>query len=205
VLDGELVSPGNWGMVQSIMTTQRSHDPSPASPALRLYVFDLLRLGGTDLRQMPWTDRRRLVEALPAGEYLRVAPLLPATPHALDLALELGFEGLVLKAVGSRYVSGSRSPSWVKVKPQLTAEAHVVGFKPGKIGGAYEGMVGAFEIELESGVRTTVKCGTDERHREATEHPVRWLGAVIEIRHHGISKTGVPRHPQFARRRTDME
>jgi hypothetical protein len=67
-------------------------------------------------------------------------------------------------------------------------------------------MVGAFEIALlDSGARTTIKCGTDARHIEATEHPERWLGAILEVRHHGISKDGIPRHPQFSRRRTDLE
>jgi bifunctional non-homologous end joining protein LigD len=205
-LDGELVSPGNWGMVQSIMTTLRPHQPSIGSPPLRLYVFDMLRLNGYDTRHMAWAQRRKLVEAIPVSDLLRVTPLVPATPKALESALKVGFEGLVLKTPESRYVSGSRSPDWIKVKPQLTTEARITGFKPGKAGGAYEGMVGAFRIELlENGARTTVKCGTDERHQEATEHPMQWLGAIIEIRHHGLSKDGIPRHPQFSRRRADLE
>jgi len=92
----------------------------------------------------------------------------------------------------------------VKVKPQVTAEAKVIGFKPGK--GSLAGMVGAFEVEmLDTGARTTVKCGTNERHRDVTANPERWLNVVIEVKHHGLGATGVPRHPQFLRRRDDRD
>jgi hypothetical protein len=39
--------------------------------------------------------------------------------------------------------------------------------------------------------------------REITANPERWLGTVVEIKHHGLSADGVPRHPQFLRRRDD--
>jgi ATP-dependent DNA ligase len=208
VLDGELVSPMDWGMVQSIMTTQQPHRPTPESPAVQLYVFDMLRLDGKDIRGFALKDRRKLVETKSIYQCSNlVAPtmLVPATQESLVVALEHGFEGLVLKDPDSRYVN-KRSDSWAKVKPQQTAEARIIGFKAGKPGGAWDGMVGAFEIELrENGAHTTIKCGTDARHIEATEHPERWIGAVIEIKHHGMLDSGKPRHPQFLRRRLDLE
>lgn len=208
VLDGELVSPVDWGMVQSIMTTQRPHKPSKLSPPVNLYVFDMLRLHGHDMRNFTWVQRRKFVDSdsiYADGSLIRPTPILPATNEMLTWSLDQGYEGLVLKDPGSSYVN-KRSNSWAKVKPQLTCEARVIGFKPGKQGGAFEGMVGSFEIELlHTGVHTTVKCGVDARHVEATEHPERWSGAIIEIKHHGLSKTGVPRHPQFSRRRLDLE
>ena len=208
VLDGELISPMEWGMVQSIMTTQQPHAPTPTSPAVQFYVFDMLRLDGQDLRSFVWKDRRKLVETksiYSRSSLVRPTLVVPATNEMLVEVLSLGFEGLVLKDPQSPYVN-RRSTLWAKVKPQLTTEARVIGFKAGKTGGAWDGMVGAFEIELlDNGAHTTVKCGTDARHVEATEHPERWLGAIIEIKHHGMLDSGKPRHPQFLRRRTDLE
>ena len=208
VLDGELVSPVDWGMVQSIMTTQQPHRPTPESPAVQFYVFDMLRLDGHDIRGLRQRERRKLLETrsiYQRSKLVQPTLLVPATQEMLIEVLELGFEGLVLKDPEGPYVN-RRSSLWAKVKPQQTTEAQVVGFKAGKAGGAWDGAVGAFEVQLlENGAHTTVKCGTDARHVEATEHPERWLGAIIEIKHHGLGKDGVPRHPQFSRRRLDLE
>jgi len=208
VLDGELVSSSDWGMVQSIMTTQQEHVPTRLSPPIQFYVFDMLRLDGHDIRNFTWEQRRKLVDTKSIygdGKLVRPTLLLPATNEILLWVLSQGFEGLVLKDPGSSYVN-KRSNSWAKVKPQLTTEARIIGFKPGKAGGAWDGMVGAFEIELvDNGAHTTVKCGTDARHIEATQYPERWLGSIIEIKHHGLGKDGVPRHPQFGRRRLDLQ
>lgn len=202
VLDGELVGTG-WGQVQSVMTGSHPHKPHEHDPALTYVVFDVLRLKGHDVRQWPWHRRRKVLEAIVA-EHVRLSVLMDSTEGSLEIALEHGFEGLVCKRRDSKYVN-TRSAAWVKVKPQQSCEAKVVGFKAGKKGTRWENGVGAFVVELvDSGVRTTVKCGTDARHVEANDHPGRWLGQVIEIRHHGLSRDGVPRHPQFHRRRDDM-
>jgi len=203
-VDGELISERGFSDVGSIMRSSRAHRPSAGSSALTFVVFDVLRLAGQDVRSRPWHERRALLEALTFGSGVTVSPSGPATAAAHERLLALGMEGSVCKRRESRYV-GAKSPAWVKVKPQTSDEATVVGFKPGTVGGSFDGMVGAFEVEmLGTGVATTVKCGTVARHQEATDHPERWLGVVIELAHHGIdAKSGVPRHPQFLRRRDD--
>lgn len=195
-VDGELVGP-SWGHVQSVMTAGGAvtnyHD-------VKLVVFDVLRLSGHDLRAVPWRDRRALLEKLIGGRFQHVSltPTGPSTPAAYDAIVGAGGEGVVCKRQDSRYVN-SRSGLWVKVKSKATCEATVVGFKQGD-----SWKVGSFEVELcDGGARTTVKCGTDERHQEADEHPERWLGVVIEIEHNGLSTNGIPRHPRFLRRRDD--
>ena len=55
-----------------------------------------------------------------------------------------GGEGLVLHRADAHYTTG-RSPALLKLKPQLDAEAAVVGHVPGN--GKYEGMLGALERE----------------------------------------------------------
>jgi bifunctional non-homologous end joining protein LigD len=83
-----------------------------------LFAFDLLELGGRDLRRTPLEERKRAL-----------AKLLRKTSWALHLnehivesgdivfrhACKLGFEGIVSKRLGSSYVSG-RSRHWVKSK-----------------------------------------------------------------------------------------
>lgn len=206
VLDGELVGH-EWGQVQGVMTGGYPHSPSVHDPALTFVIFDMLRMGGRDMTQMSYLDRHTVLEVFDADHVeVAVAQMCMTQRDAntlLEDALRAGYEGLVSKNIRSRYSSG-RSGEWVKIKPQQTAEAKIVGFKPGKAGGKFAGKCGAFELEmLDSGAKTTCKCGTDERHQDATDAPELWLGKVIEILHHGIGKDGVPRHPQFHRLRSD--
>lgn len=210
-VDGELIGDG-WGDVQGVMTRGNGpHVPSKGIPALTYVIFDVTRINGQDVRSLPFDDRRALLEAAKFADYehLSLSQLYPATARALQVAISLGFEGVVTKRRDSRYVNG-RSNLWIKVKPKAstTDEAIVRGFKDGT--GSLTGKVGAFEIEMldehgtPNGVLTRVKCGTQERHDDATANPNRWLGTIIEISHHGLGKTGKPRHPQFERRRDDQ-
>jgi ATP-dependent DNA ligase len=95
-------------------------------------AFDLLAIGGVDLRTQRWTVRRGRLEKLAAGWRLPLQ-LTPVT-YDLDEAREwfdvlpaaLGTEGLVLKPTSSRYVGGRRS-AWSKIKHRDTREILIGG------------------------------------------------------------------------------
>lgn len=199
VVDGELIG-GEHGsnVVSSYVGRVNANDH-----ALSYVIFDLLRLGGNDARRMPWSDRRLILERLRLDEPLILSPTGPSSSDALNQMLGLGLEGLVCKRRDSRYVNG-RSALWLKCKPQTTCEAVITGFKPGKPGTRWANGVGAFIVTLPSGVETTVKCGTDERHIDAHANPQNWLGVTIELLHHGDLPSGKVRHPQFHSRRDDL-
>lgn len=207
-VDGELIGggAGQWNDVQGVMTRGAGpHAPSIHVPALTYVLFDVLRYEGEDVRSKPWHERRALLEGVYTGtpDHVRLSPYAEATQAQHEAFLALGLEGSVCKLKTSRYVAG-KSRCWPKIKPQDTADAKVIGFKPGKRGGKFDGKVGAFIVEMvDSGVQTTVKCGSDARHDEATDHPERWLGVVIELAHFGIQPSGKPKSPQFFRRRDD--
>lgn len=212
VIDGELISPVGFSAVQSVMRMNDPHTPTEAKPALQLVMFDVLRLVGKDVRALPWTDRRTLVEKIYERDdrpSVKLSPVLTVNNQALYNLLDIGWEGLVLKHKLGRYVNG-RSPKIVKVKPQQTADARIIGFKPGDAGGRFDGMVGAFEIELidseqkPTGAKTTIKCGPDAVHEAVTADPDSYLGRIIEFRHHGLGDKGVPRHPVKPRFRDDL-
>lgn len=216
ILDGEITGKrdGGWNQVQSVMSSSHPHEPTVFSPALTYVVFDILAVGDGervhDVRSWPWHKRREILAgALVRVPHVTVSEVVPNTPAGLKAALAAGSEGLVCKRVDAPYTHGD-SRSWVKVKPQQTMEAVIRGFKPGKRNGRWAGKVGAFNVELldphtrqPNGVLTSVKCGPDTNHLDATRHPEHWVDQIIEIRHHGLSKDGVPRHPVFLRRRDD--
>jgi bifunctional non-homologous end joining protein LigD len=83
-----------------------------------LLAFDLIELGGEDLRRMPIEQRKRKMAKLVRGPYSSIVlnEVFEGDGGILFAhACKLGCEGIVSKRLGSPYRSG-RSPHWVKVK-----------------------------------------------------------------------------------------
>ena len=177
---------------------------------LEAVVFDVLMVAGEDVRHMAWKDRRRLLDVVQFDPYgpVRTAETCPVSRQVYEQWLADGAEGAVVKHIDHRYQSGKRSPGWLKLKPQATAEALIVSIEKGK-GTTNSHVAGAFGIRMlgddEVGVLSSISVKDNAQALEAAEHPDRFLGRVIEIKHHGLFPSGVPRHPQFLRFREDRE
>jgi len=107
-IDGEVVGTNSFYDLRSRVHQRQAH----------MYAFDLLRLGGEDLRRTPLIERKcRLTQILPAGPgYLHyVDHLTEDGPLVFRHACALGLEGIVSKRRDSTYRSGP-TRSWVKTK-----------------------------------------------------------------------------------------
>ncbi|TCO33048.1 ATP dependent DNA ligase-like protein [Kribbella steppae] len=138
VLDGELVILGADGRLsfdalqQRLVTSPAKARAKAAQLPAAYAAFDLLAIGGVDLRTQRWTARRQRLEQLAAGW----APPLQLTPVTSDvddarqwfevLPAAMGVEGLVVKGAATRYTPGRRD-AWVKVKHRETREVIVGG------------------------------------------------------------------------------
>jgi ATP-dependent DNA ligase len=142
VVDGELVATANGAVSFDAVAGRLS---GRRTPGASLVVFDLLALGGEDLRHLPFADRRRSLEAL------RLA--LPMTTvvqtHDRDVAAEwlgqawsLGLEGVVAKARALPYRPGERM--WLKIKAFENLDV-VVGGHTGPPGDPHALLLGAFD------------------------------------------------------------
>jgi bifunctional non-homologous end joining protein LigD len=191
VLDGELMTEGAWGA-------------RAGGKRKQLVVFDVLRLAGFDVTTLPWSHRRELLEKLApilgTGPDVMLAAVAPVDEATLEKWLELGFEGAVAKREASLYRPGKRSRDWLKIKPQETAEAVVIGWEYGK-GASNRQLCGALQIRmLETNAETTTGWGGTPAEADAM------VGRIVEVRHHGISATtGKPRHPVKPKLRPDLE
>jgi DNA ligase-1 len=130
ILDGEMVAwrgdrPLPFGELQ-----KRMGRLSPGAVAARVPValvgFDLLHVNGRDLLQVPFAERRAMLERLPWSAGVR--PSVGAEARAAGdaaaryrLAREAGHEGIVLKRPDSPYQPGRRGRLWVKWKPGLAS------------------------------------------------------------------------------------
>lgn len=203
-LDGELIAPAGWGGVQGTMTRgSGAHVPGPASPALTFVVFDVILLNGSDVRSMPYEQRRGLLQMVPWPEHTHLTPSGPATADAHIRMIEAGMEGSVCKRLDSHYASGQRSPLWRKLKAIDSDDCEIVGFKDGENGRS--GEVGAIVVKLPSGVETTASGMTDKVRADMLAHPEKYLGKTVEIKHNGHLESGKVRHPRFFRMREDRD
>ncbi|MCI4063861.1 non-homologous end-joining DNA ligase [Micromonospora sp. R77] len=151
LLDGEVVLFTD-GQPSFTALAERMHVRNAAKAArlaasvpVTYMIFDLLRLRGRDLTGRPYRERRAALEALGLGAARwAVPPRFGDGPATYQAAGEHGLEGVMAKRVDSAYRPGVRSPDWVKVKLEVTADFVVGGWRPGarKIGGLLVGVPG---------------------------------------------------------------
>lgn len=143
VVDGEIVVVVD-DVTEFDVLQQRIHPAesritmlSEQSPA-QLVAFDLLAIHGEDLRDQPFTERRRrLGELYESLEY--PWNLTPSTTDEetarrwFDEFESAGCDGIVAKPVDLRYLSGKRA--MIKIKHRRTVDVVVGGFREHKDGG----------------------------------------------------------------------
>ncbi len=160
ILDGEVVVLDDAGRPRFELL-QRHEQPA-------VYVaFDLLSLGGHDVIDQPYEERRKLLAAA-----FEAGPGRTVTAHhvghgeeLLDAAIAQGLEGLMAKRLGSVYQPGRRSPAWRKIKLRRRQELVVGGWTRGE--GKREGALGALLVGYYESGRLRfgggVGTGFDER------------------------------------------
>ncbi|MGW5517320.1 non-homologous end-joining DNA ligase [Nocardia africana] len=140
VVDGEIVAFAADGRTSFAALQPRMHQRNPAMiraltrsvPATYL-IFDLLHIGDRPLIDLPYEQRRGLLEQLGLrGPNWRIPPRLTGTgADVLAESARLGLEGIVCKRLDSPYLPGRRSPLWTKVKNVNDQEIVIVGWRPG--------------------------------------------------------------------------
>ena len=162
VLDGEIVAlapapdpAGGPAWRPSFEALQQRMNISSADD-VRLLVgrvpvtylaFDLLSLNGHALLDLPWAQRRGLLDELRllGASWLTPPAFTTETAQEVQAAsVQQGLEGVVAKRQASRYEPGRRAASWVKVKNVLRQEAVVGGWQPGERGRS--GQIGSLLI-----------------------------------------------------------
>lgn len=133
VLDGEVVAfDGGVTSFERLQARMHVHDEARSrrsDVAVTYLVFDLLWIGGRDVRALPLRDRRSLLEqVVEPDEVLRLTEQLHGDPDdLLTQARAEGWEGLIAKRADSTY-QGRRSRDWLKLKVVRQQEMVVVGF-----------------------------------------------------------------------------
>ena len=236
VLDGEIVVLDADGKPSFSRLQERAHltradeaARSAVTAPATYYVFDLLALGGRDLRPLPLRARNALLSKIaPRLGPIRFADHVETHGEALFAEVSRrGLEGMIAKRFDAPYRSGVRSDAWIKVKAERTATFVVVGMTATK--GTRAGF-GALELAAYEGERLVYVgrvgsgFGDDELASIAAslepdtcadapcDGPVprekgrRWVAPrrVCEVRFLTWSPEGVLRQPVFIRMRDDL-
>jgi len=234
VLDGEIVVLDESGrpnfqrlQKRALLTAPRDLERAIQELPATLFCFDLLGFEEWDLRELPLSERKRLLRLLiPDLGPLRYVDHLEGRGEDMFRGVrELGLEGIMAKRAGSTYRSG-RSREWIKIRADRAAEFAVVGFSLGEgsrtgfgslhlayaegEGFVYVGRAGSGfrEVELSS-LR-------DELERDRVAKPPCsgplptgrghvWVAPrrVVEVRYKEITEDGLLRAPVFLRFRDD--
>jgi bifunctional non-homologous end joining protein LigD len=170
ILDGEIVALDKNNRPSFATLSKRLHVTSKTaieklarSTPASFFAFDLLYLEGRSLLNLPYDERRRLLESLNLkGETFATPPSITNTPGAkvLRIAEERGLEGVVIKRRTSPYSPGLRNGDWIKVKNFHTQEVVIGGWTKGK--GEREGSLGALllGVHTDDGLAYVGKVGT---------------------------------------------
>lgn len=129
VLDGEIVALDAQG--RSSFQLLQAYELNQERPPICFYAFDLLNLEGRDLRSLPLSERKKMLEKIlrDAPDEVRFSGALEGevTPLLVKIR-ELGLEGLIGKKRDSIYETGRRSGAWVKLKITQQQEFVIGGY-----------------------------------------------------------------------------
>ena len=236
VIDGEIVAPDegrpSFERLQQRMNlvSARDIDKARRQVPVVLYAFDLLWLDGRDLTGEPIEERRRVLEEVvtPVGPMLLTAIVDGDGLQLFEQARKHGFEGILAKKLGTRYVSGRRSRDWRKIKAVNTQDCVILGWTPGTgsrsrtfgalLIGAYRGDELRWIGQVGTGFTETVLDDLlDRLHAIETDAPptdeaalaavkgARWVRpeVVCEVEYLEMTKAGKLRAPSFKGLRTD--
>jgi bifunctional non-homologous end joining protein LigD len=236
VLDGEVVvldergRPSFQGLQKRVQLSRKTDlDRAALERPATLFVFDLLAFQGYDLRPLPLLARKQALRMLmPSAGPLRYADHVAREGEAFyDEVAKLGLEGIVAKRADAPYVAG-RSPHWLKLKADRTADFVVVGFtrpQGGRSGfgalhlGAYDGERLLYVGRAGSGfgdkqladtralldARVRKSCLCEGPLPKGREHIWVEPELVCEVRYKEWTEEGLLRQPVFLRFREDKD
>jgi bifunctional non-homologous end joining protein LigD len=127
ILDGEIVVVNESGVSDfGALQNWRSEDDGE----IRLYLFDILWLDGKDLTSLPLIERRQILKSvITETETIRMSENFgDSATQFIEVARQMGLEGIIAKKVDSIYKPGDRSKDWLKIKATLRQEVVIGGY-----------------------------------------------------------------------------
>ncbi len=137
ILDGEVIAIDGNGRPYPFQTVMRRFgrtrdvEQVKEEVSLKLLLFDVILVDEESMIDMPYLQRRDILEEIVTSDVL-AETLLTAEPSLAEeffrRSKELGHEGLMAKRTDSQYVPGVRGKNWFKLKHTLdTLDLVIIG------------------------------------------------------------------------------
>jgi len=206
IIDGEIMANDFLGTNSVMNSSPRlAVQKQDEKGYLNFHVFDVMVFRGTDIRGLPLSKRRRVLEEVCKrmnNEHVKVIPQFKKDFEKEFLKeVESGGEGLVVKDIRCGY-----GINWYKLKKSYEVSCIISGFKPGN--GKYKDKVGAIALSVYHRgklVEVGFASGFDDSLRKKmTDNFKKYEGKVVDIFVQEIQKKdkngiGRLRHPTFYR------
>jgi bifunctional non-homologous end joining protein LigD len=123
VIDGEMVGIDAEGKPSFDLLQKAYKGQYP----LQFYCFDILWLDGYDLKELPLTERKAILQdILPKSDVLKYSDSIDDGLALFAAVKENGLEGIVAKKRESNYIENDRSRNWLKMQTDIRSE-YVIG------------------------------------------------------------------------------
>jgi bifunctional non-homologous end joining protein LigD len=99
------------------------------------YLFDILYLDGKNLQDLDYLERREILsKVIETNSRVRISDYFEGK-HGIDIfdaAKRMNLEGIIAKNKFSKYLQGTRSRDWLKIKNIRTQDCVVIGYIRGE-------------------------------------------------------------------------
>lgn len=132
VLDGE-IQHRDFSKTVSVMGSlpERAFELQQQIGWIDYHVFDILFYNGEDVRNLPYKERRKLVEEVIKYidyTHFKMTEVVKEDKKSFyHNIVKNGGEGVILKNVDSTYENGARCKEWIKVKKYITDDVVIMG------------------------------------------------------------------------------
>ena len=181
--DGEVRAKKNF---QKTLSTFKKKD---TDVRMSLDIFDMVTIEELELNECDLTieerdERLRNLLSPEDHELLVERVEINTYAEAVDFynkAREAKEEGAIFKVRGGKYTF-KRSNDWLKMKPLEQGDFKIVGYEEGTQGSKYEGMLGAWIVVDEFGIRHRIGGGMkDPERKKFWEERDDMIGTIIEV------------------------
>jgi bifunctional non-homologous end joining protein LigD len=228
ILDAELVfyrkDDGKSEFVTAMATpeTKEHYD-------IKLMLFDVLRWDGIPYESIILKNRVDLIELSKKNNSQHIVPIPTVYKNFGDFYQQIitnDGEGIMLKKLDSKYVEGTRTNKWLKVKKVKTDDCVVLGLATGenkyshlfgalvvgqiidgkmKVVARVSGMTDAIRNELNTKIRALPIDNSGDYWKSEDKNVFHKIapGMVVEVEFMERTDSGKMRHPRFVRVRDD--